>query len=93
MSFMKPSMIISFLCAGAALLFAPTTSWSVAGLRALMVFSGVFVWSCLSLFLMARVVPPGTRLFGRGAGGGGDDRYVDLEKQSIDRTKLQELLR
>ena len=96
MSVLKPASGISLLCAAAAFLFAPTAYASEAGLRALTVFSGLFLWSSLALYLMSRLLPAGVSLFispGPKREGTGAGTYVDLEKNAIDASKLQELLR
>lgn len=93
---LKPAFGISLGCALLAYAVAPTSSASEAGLRSLVVFAGVFLWSSLALYLLSRILPAGASLFaGGGAGpeGSGEGRFVDLEKNAIDRSKLQDLLR
>ena len=93
---MKPAIIVSFLSAAAAFLIAPTGSWMVAGQRALLVFTGVFIWTALAMILLGKIIPKGLlrQTLGRpNATGRGDAKYVDLEKQSVDMSRLQDLLR
>lgn len=93
-SVIKWASIISFCSAFVALICAPTRDWSVAGMRALMVFSGVFLWSALALKIVTKILPdkPGSA-GGSPMEGSGPGKFIDLEKQTIDRSKLQELLR
>ncbi len=85
------------MCAFAAFGFAPTSSWAEAGQRALIVFAFIFLWSWLFLFLLSRILPAGRQnslaADGPRPEGSGEGKFVDLEKQPLDRSKLQELLR
>lgn len=84
------------MSAFAAFEFAPTSSWAESGQRALIVFAFIFLWSWLFLYLLTRILPAGQSLFasaGPRPEGSGEDKFVDLEKQPLDRSKLQDLLR
>ena len=96
MSVFKPATLVSFFSALAAFIFVPSSSWAVAGLRALLVFAGLFLRSCIAFYLISRMIPASGRALskqGPEPEGTGAGKFVDLEKQSIDRAKLQELLR
>lgn len=96
MSVMKWALLVSLFVSLLVFVCVFDQTPAIASQRAIMVFTGVFLWSYLVFHLMSRLVPPGTGLFvggGPKAKGKGDAKYIDLEKQSIDREKLEELLR
>lgn len=96
MSVFKPAVIVSLISALMAFVVAPSSSWAVAGLRALMVFSGLFVWSYIAFYFISRILPSGKSSFAKPISEmetARDGRFVDMEKQSIDQAKLHELLR
>lgn len=93
---MKLATLLSFVSAVLAFVISPTM-WDEAMQRALMVFAATFLWSLAGFLFLSRIIPAGQSPFrsmrdptpeGRGA-----TAVVDLETQSIDRAKLQELLR
>ncbi len=93
---MKPAILTSLFTAALAFFFVLDQTAALAGQRALIVFAGVFLWSYVAFHLMSRLAPPGKYLFSAGGPkptGKGDAKVVDLEKQSIDREKLEQLLR
>lgn len=93
MTVLKPAVFISFFAALLAFVMAPTRDWSVAGLRALMVFGGVFLSTGLALSIMSRLANgPAGSAAGPKPEGSGEGRFVDMEKHTIDRSKLQDLL-
>jgi len=93
---MKPAFVISLGCALLAFLFAPTSVRAEAVLRATVVFTGVFFWSLVALTIMRRTMPAGKSLLSDGGPrpeGSGENKFVDLSKQTVDRSKLLDLLR
>lgn len=93
---MKPAIILSILSALAAFFIAPTGSWAVAGLRALLVFTGIFLWVAVAMLVLGKIIPKTLQrqtFAGPKTQGKGDAKFVDLEKQQIDMSKLQDMLR
>lgn len=69
---------------------------AIAAERAFMVFGCMFLLSYLAATALARVIPSGLEaLLGSGlkVEGKGEDRMVDLEKQTVDLSKLQDMMR
>lgn len=96
MSKMKTAFGISFFSALAAFLLALDQTLAVAAVRALMVFGCIFLLSFIGCLLMSKILPRGSQVFdspGPRPEGKGEERFVDMEKHSVDLSKLQDMMR